>query len=284
MSEAVRAFTIGSVECRVLPDGIMAYEPESLYAGLSPADTGPAVGSLLDERGLVPVPYHPLLVQTAAGPVLIDTGAGLALAEDSGEPVGRLPQALAAAGVAAEDVPLVLLSHAHADHIGGLTTKDNTGRRLVFPRARHVIFRAEYQYWTSGQVPGDFAWMGELARQHLVPIERAGLLDLVEGEQEVAPGVHIIPAPGHTPGHMAIWLASGSQQAIFLADAVLGEPGFAHPDWTSVFDTDRAQAARTRRQLLDAATRDAAIVTGYHLWGPGTAERHAGVYRWHPLR
>jgi glyoxylase-like metal-dependent hydrolase (beta-lactamase superfamily II) len=284
MSGAVRAFTVGSVECRVLPDGVMAYEPELLYAGLSPEDTGPAVSRLLDDRGLVPVPYHPLLVQTAAGLALIDTGAGLGLAEESGEPVGRLPQALGAAGVAAEDVALVLLSHAHPDHIGGLTTKSSTGRRLVFPRARHVICRAEYQYWTSAQIPGDFAWMGDLARQHLIPLEQAGLLDLVEGEQELAPGIHIIPAPGHTPGHMAVWLTSGSQHAIFLADAVLGELGFAHPAWTFVFDTDRAQAARTRRQLLDAAVRDTAIVTGYHLWGPGTAERHAGAYRWNPLR
>jgi glyoxylase-like metal-dependent hydrolase (beta-lactamase superfamily II) len=284
MSEAVGAFTVGSVECRVLPDGVMAYEPESLYAGLSPEDTGPAVSPLLDERGLVPVPYHPLLVQTAAGLALIDTGAGVAPAEESGEPVGRLPYALAAAGVAAEDVALVLLSHAHPDHIGGLTTKGSTGRRLVFPRARHVICRAEYQYWTSGRIPGDFAWMGELARQHLIPIEQAGLLDLVEGEQEVAPGIHIIPAPGHTPGHMAIWLSSGSHHAIFVADAVLGEINFAHPDWTSVFDTDRAQAARTRRQLLDSAARDTAIVAGYHLWGPGMAERHVDAYRWNPLR
>ena len=284
MSGAVRAFTVGSVECRVLPDGIMAYEPESLYAGLPPEETGPAVSPLVNDQGLVPVPYHPLLVRTAAGVVLIDTGAGLALAEESGEPVGRLPQALGAAGVAAEDVALVLLSHAHPDHIGGLTTGNSTGRRLVFPRARHVICRAEYQYWTSGRVGGDFAWMGDLARQHLIPVEQAGLLDLVEGEREVAPGIHVIPAPGHTPGHMAVWLASGSQQAIFLADAVLGEPGFAHPDWTSVFDADRAQAARTRRELLDAAVRDTAIVVGYHLWGPGMAERHAGAYRWNALR
>jgi glyoxylase-like metal-dependent hydrolase (beta-lactamase superfamily II) len=284
MSEAVRTFTIGSVECRVLSDGIMAYEPESLYAGLSPEDTGPVVSPLLDERGLVAVPYHPLLVRTAAGPALIDAGAGLALAEESGEPVGRLPQALGAAGVAAEDVALVVLSHAHPDHIGGLTTKNGAGRRLVFPRARHVICRAEYQYWTSSQIPGDFAWMGELARQHLIPLEQAGLLDLVEGEQEVAPGIRVVPAPGHTPGHMAIWLTSGSQHAIFVADAVLGETNFAHPDWTSVFDTDRAQAARTRGLLLDAAARDTAIVVGYHLWGPGIAERHVGAYRWNPLR
>jgi glyoxylase-like metal-dependent hydrolase (beta-lactamase superfamily II) len=262
----------------------MTYEPESLYAGLPPEETGPAVGPLVNDRGLVPVPYHPLLVRTAAGLALIDTGAGLALAEEAGEPVGRLPQALAAAGVAADDVALVLLSHAHPDHIGGLTTANGTGRRLVFPRARHVIGRAEYQYWTRGQVPADFAWMGELARQHLVPVEQAGLLDLVEGEQEVAPGIRVVPAPGHTPGHLAIGVTSGSQQAIFLADAVLGEANFAHPGWTSVFDTDRAQAARTRRQLLDAAARATAIVAGYHLWGPGMAERHAGAYRWEPLR
>jgi len=284
MGEAVRAFTVGSVECRVVPDGVMGYEPESLYSGLPPEETGPAVSRLVDDRGLVPVPYHPLLVRTAAGLALIDTGAGLAVAEESGEPVGRLPQALAAAGVAADDVALVVLSHAHPDHIGGLTAGNGSGRRLTFPRARHVIGRAEYQYWTSGQVPGDFAWMGDLARQHLIPVERAGLLDLVEGEQEVAPGIRVIPAPGHTPGHLAIGLASGPQHAIFVADAVLGEPNFAHPDWTSPFDTDRAQAARTRRQLLDAAARDTAVVAGYHLWGPGTVAPHADGYHWNPLR
>jgi glyoxylase-like metal-dependent hydrolase (beta-lactamase superfamily II) len=284
MSEAVTAFTVGTVECRVLSDGIMAYEPDALYTGLPPEQTAPVVRPLLDHRGLVRVPYHPLLVRTAAGLALIDTGAGLGLAERSGEPVGRLPEALAAAGVAADDVALVVLSHAHPDHIGGLTAGNGSGRRLAFPRARHVIGRAEYEYWTAGPVPGEFAWMGDLARQHLIPVGQAGLLDLVEGEQEVAPGIRIIPAPGHTPGHMAISLTSGSQQAIFLADAVLGEPNFAHPDWTSALETDRTQAARTRRQLLDAAARDTAIVAGYHLWQPGTVERHADTYRWNPLR
>src|SRR5262249_15296998 len=142
LREAVRALTIGSVACRVLPAGIMAYEPESLYAGLSPEDTGPAVSPLLDDRGLVPVPYHPLLVQTAAGPALIDTGAGLALAEESGEPVGRLPQALGAAGVAAEDVALVPLSHAHPDHIGGPAPQKGTPPPLGIPRSPPRDFRA----------------------------------------------------------------------------------------------------------------------------------------------
>jgi len=63
MSEAVKAFTVGTVECRVLSDGIMAYEPESLYTGLPPEQTAPVIGPLLDDRGLVRLPYHPLLVR-----------------------------------------------------------------------------------------------------------------------------------------------------------------------------------------------------------------------------
>jgi glyoxylase-like metal-dependent hydrolase (beta-lactamase superfamily II) len=188
MSESVKSFTVGTAECRVLSDGIMAYEPDSLYTGLPPELAGPVVGPLLDDRGLVRLPYHPLLVRTAAGLTLIDTGAGLGLAEQSGEPVGRLPEALADAGAAADDVALVVLSHAHPDHVGGLTAGNGSGRRLVFARARHVIGRTEYEYWTSGPVPGEFAWMGELARQQLIPVGQAGLLDFVEGEQEVAPG------------------------------------------------------------------------------------------------
>ena len=284
MSDAIRAFTIGSFECRVVPDGVAAYEPQSLYSGLPPEETGPAVGPVVNDQGLMPVPYHPLLVRSADGLALIDAGAGLSLAKESGEPIGRLGKALSAAGVAAGDIGLVLLSHAHPDHIGGLTAGNDSGRRLVFPSARHLISRAEFEYWTSGRVPGDFAWMGDLARLHLLPIERAGMLDLVDGEQEVAPGIRVIPAPGHTPGHLAISVSAGSQHAIFVADAVLGELNFGHPDWTSVLETDRAQAARTRRLLLDQAARDTAMVAGYHLWGPGTVERHGRAYRWDPLR
>jgi glyoxylase-like metal-dependent hydrolase (beta-lactamase superfamily II) len=284
MGEGVRAFTVGSAECQILSDGTMAYEPESLYSGVPPEETGPATAGHVNDRGLVSVPYRPLLVRMRAGLALIDTGAGLGLAEETGEPVGRLPAALAAAGVTADAITLVLISHAHPDHIGGLTTGNGSARRLAFPRARHVISRAEYEFWTSGRLSGDVAWMGELAKLHLVPVDLAGLLELVQGEQEVAPGIRVIPAPGHTPGHMAISVTSGAQHAIFLADTVLGEPNFAHPDWTSVLDTDRAQAARTRRHLLDAAARDGAVVAGYHLWEPGLVERHAEAYRWNPLR
>jgi len=241
------------------------------------------VNPLVDQKGLLPVPYNPVLVRTADGLALLDCGAGEALAAELGAQAGRLRGALAASGVAAEDIQLVVLSHAHEDHIGGLTDGNGTERRLLFPNARHVIARAEFDYWTSGQALAENAWMTELARLHLLPVERAGMLDLVTGELDVAPGIRVIPAPGHTPGHIAVSIFAEAYEAVLLGDAVLGELNFPHPDWTSQMDIDRPQAVRTRRRLLDAAASDGAMVFGYHLWGPGIVERDAGAYRWSPV-
>ena len=213
----------------------------------------------------------------AHGLALIDTGAWSALAEEWGDPIGRLPDTLRTAGVEPGDVALLVLSHAHPDHIGGLTSEAGGDRRPVFPNARHVISRTELEYWMSKRVPDELARMGELARLHLGPLERAGILDSIDGEQEVASGIRVTPTPGHTPGHVAVSVSSGSEAAIFLADAVLGELHFEHPDWSSHLEADRAEAIRTRRQLLDEAARDATTLVGYHLWGPWTVERRGGA-------
>jgi glyoxylase-like metal-dependent hydrolase (beta-lactamase superfamily II) len=198
-------FMVGPVGCRVLADGAVSYEPELIYAGLSPGQAA-EVTPLLAADGALLVPYHPVLVRTGAGLALVDTGAGPGM----GDAAGRLGEALAAAGVTADDITLVLISHAHPDHVGGLARPDG---RLAFPRARHVMSRAEFGYWTSGRVPADWAGEAELARQQLLPVDRAGMLDLVDGEQEVAPGIGVIPAPGHTPGHVAFWRWPGPRSA-----------------------------------------------------------------------
>jgi glyoxylase-like metal-dependent hydrolase (beta-lactamase superfamily II) len=240
------------------------------------------VRALLDDEGFLRVPYHPVLVRTADEFALVDAGTGPALAEEWGEPVGRLREALRAADVEPDDVGLVLLSHAHPDHIGGLTLEDEGGRRPVFPKARHVISRTELAFWMSDRVPDEFAGMASLARLHLTPLEGAGILDPIDGEQEFAPGIRVIPAPGHTPGHLAVSIYSGSESAIFVADAVIGETSFEYPDWSSRLEVDRAGAVETRRRLLDRAASDRSTVLGYHLWGPGLVERRGQRYQWNP--
>jgi glyoxylase-like metal-dependent hydrolase (beta-lactamase superfamily II) len=284
LTDTVPTFTIGSFECRVVPDGVATYEKETWYSDLPAEELEPSVRALLDDQGLVRVPYHPLLVRGADGLALIDAGTGPALAEEWGEPIGRLREALSAADTEPEDIRLVLLSHAHPDHVGGLTFEHGGGRHPMFPNARHVISRTEFEYWTSDRMSHDFAGMGGLARLNLTTLERAGILDLLDGEQEVASGIRVIPAPGHTPGHVAVSISEGSETAIFVADAVLGELNFEHADWSSRLEVDRAEAVRTRRRLLDEAARYATTVVGYHLWGPGVVGRRGAAYRWDPLQ
>jgi glyoxylase-like metal-dependent hydrolase (beta-lactamase superfamily II) len=283
VSEAVLAFTVGSLKCRVVPDGIATYKRDSWYSDLPDEELDSSVPSHPDYPGLVRVPYHPILLQTADGLALVDAGAGPTLAEEWGEPVGHLRQALQAANVEPDDVGLVLLSHAHPDHIGGLTVEEEGGRRPLFRNARHVISQTELAFWMSDRVPDDFAGMATLARVQLEPLERAGILDPIDGEPELAPGIRIIPAPGHTPGHLAVAVSSGSDTALLVADAVLGETNLEHPDWSSRLEVDRAGAVRTRRMLLDRAASDGSTVVGYHLWRPGLVKRRGQRYQWNPM-
>ena len=276
-------FGVGRIGCEILPDGLGMYRKESIFSDVDEEELARALEGRLDADGILPVPYNSLLVRSGEEVVLIDTGAGAELAAEWGDPVGRLAESMAASGIDPGDVTLVLLSHAHPDHIGGLTVESATGREPVFPHARHVISAEEFEFWTGGDVPESFGSMAELARRHLFPLRDAALLELVDGEGEVAPGIGVVPAPGHTPGHMAIRVTDGDATALYVGDAVTTEVSFDHPEWTSRLEIDRPAAARTRRRLLDQAAGAGTIITGFHMAGAGRVEAAGDAYRFTAL-
>jgi len=187
---------------------------------------------------------------------------------------------LAAAGITADQVDLVIISHAHSDHIGGLTAAAGGRRVPVFTRARHYFWRAEWDFWTSGQglaqVPEELA---DAARTHLPPVHRAGLVELVSGETEVLPGVRLLPAPGHPPGHLVVALTSGRDGAFYLGDAIIDEANLAHPDWVTVIEWNPPMAIATRTALIDKAIAENRLLIAFHLAARGYAERADGNYR-----
>jgi len=260
-------FEVGEFHCYRLADGHNLYPLRAIFAD-APGDA--LAGALSPHElgaGQLSVPYTALLVDTGAYRVLIDTGAG-----PFAPTTGRLVTNLRAAGIEPETVDLVLFSHAHPDHIGG--TLDESGR-IAFPNARFVMLRAEFDYWREEAVQARLA-AGELYgagpveqlildwfRKYLPPIESR--LELLEGDAEVAPGIHAIPATGHTPGHLVVMVSSGRQQLLYAGDAILHPAQAGRPEWNSLFETDRRLAAATRRQLLDRVSADRCLLAATHL-------------------
>jgi glyoxylase-like metal-dependent hydrolase (beta-lactamase superfamily II) len=262
-----------TVHWRLLSDGSMAYPPEFIFPRQPPDELAHAgVG---DE---IVTPYNCLLIEAAGQIVLVDTGA------DPTGPLsataGRLPGSLADAGFQPEDIDIVVLTHAHADHIGGLAQNG----RPVFGRARHYLAPAEWAFWmsddTRARLPEPLAdLLISTARGALSAITDAGLLEQVEPPITLVPGVTLLPAPGHTPGHLAVEVAGADPPLLYLADALLHELQFEHVEWTSLVDVDPATAVETRRALLERASDGDILIAGFHLASTGHVARHGDSYR-----
>jgi glyoxylase-like metal-dependent hydrolase (beta-lactamase superfamily II) len=204
-----------------------------------------------DEQNRIELATNCVLVRMPTSLGLIDTGYGGKASPkqrqrhnlDEGVPLARN---LASVGVAPDDIDWVMLTHLHFDHAGGVTYLDDEGRlRLMFSRARHVVQRIEWEDATSnlpelaGAYPDDFA-----------PLENAGLLEFVDGETEVVPGVTTRLTGAHTRGHQIVRIDSGGESAVCLADMC---PTTAHlrTFWTMAYDQFPLAVRREKPIILN---------------------------------
>jgi glyoxylase-like metal-dependent hydrolase (beta-lactamase superfamily II) len=215
-----------------------------------------------DERNRIQLGMRCLLIEHDAGLILIDTGAGnkenakfhdIYGVENAGRG-GRtgLEDAIDELGFAADDIAIVINTHFHFDHAGGNTWRNPAGETLpTFPKARYIVQRGELDYATHTNERTAASYFPP----NFEPVRAAGLLDLVDGEREIVPGIRVIPTPGHVPFHQGILLESGGERAFYLGDLA---PTTAHLPlpWIMGYDVEPLVTLETKRTILGRALRE----------------------------
>ncbi|MCZ0812410.1 MAG: MBL fold metallo-hydrolase [Pseudomonadota bacterium] len=203
-------------------------------------------------------------------PTVVNTGNALILF-DTGLNAEGTTAALAEAGYSPDQVDVVVITHMHGDHIGGLMNGDAP----TFPNARYITGAKEFDAWAGMENEGFESKVRPLAEQ----------MEMLEDGASVAPGVTAMAAFGHTPGHMTYMLESDGKQLLVAVDFANHYVwSLGHPDWEVSFDMDKAAAAATRRRILDMLAADGLPFIGYHMpWpGMGYVESEGDGFRYVP--
>ena len=260
-------------------DFFPAYDAEVARAHLETLD--PIVFDAATGRMIIT--YQTFVVRTPRHTVLIDTCTG----EDKGYaapldfPKQPWRDAFDAAGLTPEAITHVFCTHLHFDHTGWNTRLENGRWVPTFSNAQYIFHAQEYAHWErvareGGKPPGpspDMAWS-----YNCRPIVEAGQALLVGDGFELDETFRLVPTPGHSPHHCSVEITSKGQRAIVTGDLMHHAFQVREPDWSTVFDSDQAEAARSRRRLFADVADTPAILLPIHFPAP-TAGRLTATAR-----
>lgn len=273
-------FKLGSFEVTAILDGLRPGDgPHPTFGEDQDAE---AMAALLEENFLPSNrfvnSFTPTLVNTGSELILFDTGLGAAAREGG---LGQLRLRLEASGYNRTDVSIVVLTHFHGDHIGGLMEDGAPS----FANARYVVGQAEYDFWTADErLSGATENSARAVQSNVAPL--AERMTFLGDGDEVVSGISAMLATGHTPGHMIFNLESDGKRLVLTADTANHYvASLQRPDWHVRFDMDKDEAAATRRRVFDMIAAERIPFLGYHMPFPalGYIEPLDQGYRFVPV-
>jgi glyoxylase-like metal-dependent hydrolase (beta-lactamase superfamily II) len=272
-------FALGEAVVTVVLDGIRPGDGPHPTFGAN--QTAEAVAELMRANSLPETRFAngfcPVLIEKGGTLALFDTGMGEGGRANG---MGKLVERMAEAGYAPEDVDIVVLTHMHGDHIGGLMEAG----KPTFANARYVAGQVEYDFWTDparAGTPAEGGAKGVLA--NVKPL--AEKITFIGDGADVVTGITSMAAVGHSPGHLIFNVESAGKRLVLTADTanhfVLS---LQKPDWEVKFDMDKAAAAASRKKVFDMIATDKVAFLGYHMPFPavGYAEKLETGYRFVP--
>jgi len=274
MVDSKRIRQLGDIRVTALDDG---FDDLPIMVVVNIDDAGAAaLAELSSGNDLLRPVFNAYLVETRSRRLLIDAGAGGHLGPNSGKMLENLTQA----GVAPGDVGAIILTHCHPDHILGIVDEN---WNAVFPNAELVVPELDEEFWLRSdpsKIENEYQRL-EAVRAQKAAARYRGRTRTISGG-EVAPGITMVPLPGHTPGHSG-YIVEDSGKKLFLWGDIVHFPTFqsARPDANLVFDVDRPLARKTRKQTFERVISEGLEVGGGHLLAPGFArvERAGTAYR-----
>lgn len=274
---------LGQFEITALYDGMIELDSKLLK------NTSAAQLQILLARMFVGNPK----MQTAVNAYLINTGSHLVLVDTGaaklfGPSLGYVLQNMKASGYDPAQVDTVIITHLHADHIGGLNDADGTP---LFPKAKVLVAREDSEFWLSQKVadgaPKQAQPFFKMARDSAAPYLASGQWHTFTQGSELVPGIQAVKANGHTPGHTAFAVESEGQKLLIWGDLVHAHAvQFVRPGVSIEFDIDQKQAIATRRGIMKDVAASRSLVAGMHLPFPGIGHVRAdgkGRYSWVPI-
>jgi len=272
---------VGQAEVTVISEGGLLWPPRFPV----PEEEWRAALPEADEEGRVWLGLNVVFVRLGDALVLIDPGLDDPDSDWQRDlaqvwpdwPVRRTPglrAAMAELGILPEEVTHVVITHPHGDHYAGVAYEQNGGIKARFPRARHFMGRADWEGNPNRGQPGS-----AFARLEL--IDELGLLELVDDEREVAPGVTMLATPGESPGHCIVRVDSDGERFYFLGDLVHLSCEIDHVEWRPPQSRSDELVGVRKRVLRDVAREQALVMTAHEQFPPwGYVSLQGDGFRW----